>query len=228
MDSLLVDVDATIKQLKREAWGKVVFAVWALMVLTGIILVCISLGLIYSDNRRLSTASARLDQAFAFDFEAFATTPCRTCEGTNLIVNADTPMVVSPFIGLARQFPTGIKTPCYASSPTGTFQTRADATVNGGTQGITVDANTLLTNQQGLHLQNVETDCMGAVPCLPATTFCQTEFGATKPFGPIYRYTRTNVGSGMDTLVHLCACVYNWDPIGETMITRPYCTEPLA
>jgi hypothetical protein len=177
---------------------------------------------------KLAAAAVRFDQAFEFDFDAFATTPCRTADGTNLIINADTPITVSPFIGSSRQFPEGIKTPCFASTDEESFAVRADTEINGGTAGLTVDADTLLANQQGLHLQDVVQGCMGSAPCLPDPGMCETEFGATKPYGPIYRLTRSNVGSGSDTLVHLCVCIDDWDPVGEVMVTLPYCTEPFA
>jgi hypothetical protein len=228
MENVPVDVHETTRQLIHDAWGKVAFVVWSLMVLAGVAMVAAAVAIGRSNNSKLAAASVRLDEAFAFDFEAFATTPCRTCDGTTLIVHSDTPIVVSPFVGTARQFTEGIKTPCFASTTTKTFQTRADATINGGTAGLTVDADTLLANPQGLHLQDVQTDCMGAAPCLPASTFCQDTFGATKPYGPIYRFTRTNVGSGADTLVHLCACILDYDPVADAMHTVPYCTEPFA
>jgi len=228
MESVPVDAHEGVRRLVRDAWGKVAFVVWSLMVVAAVVMGGVAVSIGRTNNSKLAAASERLDAAFRFDFDAFATTECRTCEGTTLIVHDGTPIVVSPYVGGGRQFPAGIKTPCFESTDRAAFQTRADATVDGGTDGLTTDANTLLENPQGLHLQDVTQDCMGTAPCLPASTLCESEFGAAKPYGPIYRLTRTNVGSGGDTLIHLCVCILDYDPVGEVMVTLPYCTEPFA
>jgi hypothetical protein len=228
MESVPVDAHEGVRRLVHDAYGKVAFALWVLMVLAALIMSAIAVSIGRTNNSKLAAATVRLDEAFEFDFDAFATTACRTCEGTTLIVHDDTPIAVSPYVGGSRQFPSGIKTPCFSSTSRETFETRADTSIDGGTDGLTTDADTLLANPQGLHLSDVGQDCMGAAPCLPSSTFCETEFGSMKPYGPIYRLTRTNVGSGADTLIHLCVCILDYDPIGDAMVPLPYCTEPFA
>lgn len=198
------------------------------MVLATVIMVSVAVAFGRSNNERLSAAAQIFDAAFSIDFDAIATSDCRTVDGSNLIINAATPITVSPLIGTSRQFPEGIKTPCFASTDQESFVTRADTEITGPSAGLTVDADTLLLNQQGLHIQDVVIACMGSPTCLPSATFCTDEFGSTKPYGPIYRLTRSNVGSGGDTLVHLCVCIDDWDPVGEVMVALPYCTEPFA
>jgi hypothetical protein len=222
------DVDHNLRELLRDAFWKFIFVIWLLMIVANIIMVSIAVSVERDSLSSLRDAAIRLDAAFEFDFAAFATTPCRTCDGADLIVHSGTPIVVSPFLNTnQRQFPQGIQIPCFTSYPNRNFEIEVDATVTSAS-GLTVDANTLLKNPQGMRTLEVVVDCMGAAPCIPALSFCTAEFGDDFPSGPIYHYIRTNVGSGMDTLEHICICILDWDPVSEETVTLPYCTEPLA
>jgi len=221
-------VDEDFRQMSGDAWWKVISIIWFLMVFSAIIMVSVAVSIGRENNRKLRDASIRFDEAFQFDFDAFATTACRTCDGTELIIRDGTPIVVQPFLnGNLRQFPEGIRIPCFSSGSNRKFTIRAD-TMMISPEGLTVDARTVLGNPQGMRSSDIMVNCMGAAPCLPSSDFCTDEFGMDFPHGPIYRFTRTNVGSGMVTLEHLCVCILDWDPVSETSVTLPYCTEPLT
>jgi hypothetical protein len=224
------DVDDNLRQMAKDAIWKFALVFWLFMVTAGFAMVIATLVIGYQNEKKLRHAGVRLDEALEFDFPTFATGPCRTCDGTELIIHDGTPIVVQPFLNekkTQRQFPTGIQIPCFKSQNNHVFSTRSNTHMSSAS-GITVDARTVLANPQGMRSIEKQVDCMGAAPCLPSVDYCVTEFGVDYPYGPIYHYTRSNVGSEMVTLEHLCVCVLDWDPVSETTITLPYCTEPLA
>ena len=222
------NVDDDFKTMTRDTWVKVSVIMWFLVVIAGVIMVSIAVAVGSNNNKRLATITNNLDDAEAFDFDAFASTACRTAEGTQLLIKDGTPIVVQPYLDAAeklRHFPEGIKTPCYESS-TGGFDVRSQAGVI--TQNpVEVSKSTLLENPQGLGVNRIEIDCALTAPCLLPAGYCATAFDPTTPYGPIYRLTRTRVGAGNVTLEHTCVCILDWDPVAETNRTVPYCTEPL-
>lgn len=228
MRSAVRQIDDDFDVLKKDARWKVLSYLWTLMVLAAVGMAIASVIINYQNEDRMGKVTARLDDAFAFDFDDFATTPCRTCDGTQVIIHDGTPIVVSPYVGVnedRRQFPQGIRTPCFESTQ-GSFRVRAQ-TVMGSSAGVLVDQQTQLKNPQGLAVSNYTIDCGDTAPCLVPADFCNTTFSPTQPYGPIYHITRTNVGSASDTLEHTCVCIFDWDPVAESNRTRPYCTEPM-
>jgi len=225
----VTSVEEELRRLIRKSLIKIMFIVWVMMMILAIVFVVWGIYIGRKNNTKLSTAQEYFDQADSIDFDAVGTTTCRTVSGSQLIINNGFPIVVAPFLDTAetkRQFPDGIETPCYSSEKNGQFVLKKDTNVS-STNGLEVDANTELKNPQGLIVSEITVSCAGTVPCLPSATFCATQFGADYPHGPIYLYTRTNVGSGLATLRHICVCILDWDPVANTTVTIPYCTEPL-
>jgi hypothetical protein len=225
----VTSVEEEFRRLIRSSVVTIAFTVWTIMMVLAIAFVIWGVVTGRRNNSKLSKSQQYFDQADLVNFNAEGTTTCRTVAGSQLIINDGYPIVVAPFLdaaGLQRHFPDGIDTPCYSSEKNGEFVLKKDATVT-STNGIRVDANTELLNPQGLIISGSTVDCAGTAPCLPADTFCTTEFGADYPYGTIFLYTRTNVGSASATLRHICVCILDWDPVADSTVTLPYCTEPL-
>lgn len=214
-----------LQRMLNNAVFKILFFLWTLMIIASIIMVSFAVYVGLNNNKRLDDISIKLDSANAFDFNAFSSTPCRTCDGSELIVKDGTPIVVQPTVSGFSQFPDGIKTPCFESS-VNEFHIRSQAQIS-SLGGMTVSGRTMLQNPQGLAVSKIEMDCLNTAPCLLPNDFCSTNFNSATPHGPIYRLTRSSVGSPGTTLEHICVCILDWDPVSQTTQTLPYCTEPL-